>query len=417
MCIRDSLLFHTGDAMQATVVQTDTRWSNPPYGEMCIRDRPNPGWFEFGPAGDAISLLAGPLQPFLDESMDHAGKKVSRRAAYSELLQAGRDWHRHHRRLYSNQTMITDMNIYLSNCGIAAIDPTNAFPEPAALRYLYEAVALQPWSDSDMDDGTDQRSWGVGTNYWELTTKGLTRELGYVGYYGEVLDWVTSIYNATRPAPDQPGDATIKAQLEKIMHARAAFRYPMLDADGNRAMRIETIVGWRDMHYPGDVVYCERPTWDASTLYAAAATLDAQSVGYVQQMFDDNQFFASLEHQMAQNNSLRVTAGLLGVPDQYDLLKSQPASAYRLPMVPSQPNFVFSDEEDGVVAIKNDDDILYASLYWRARNAINFLARVHYITPVSYTHLRQFAQIHADSAAREIPGAGHRRGLAIWPHG
>lgn len=28
------LLFHTGDAMQATVVQTDTRWSNPPYGGM-----------------------------------------------------------------------------------------------------------------------------------------------------------------------------------------------------------------------------------------------------------------------------------------------------------------------------------------------------------------------------------------------
>ena len=30
----ERLLFHTGDAMQATVVQTDTRWSNPPYGGM-----------------------------------------------------------------------------------------------------------------------------------------------------------------------------------------------------------------------------------------------------------------------------------------------------------------------------------------------------------------------------------------------
>jgi hypothetical protein len=28
------LLFHTGQAMQATVVETDTRWSNPPYGGM-----------------------------------------------------------------------------------------------------------------------------------------------------------------------------------------------------------------------------------------------------------------------------------------------------------------------------------------------------------------------------------------------
>jgi hypothetical protein len=30
----ERLLFHTGDAMQAAVVQTDTRWSHPPYGGM-----------------------------------------------------------------------------------------------------------------------------------------------------------------------------------------------------------------------------------------------------------------------------------------------------------------------------------------------------------------------------------------------
>jgi len=50
-------------------------------------------------------------------------------------------------------------------------------------------------------------------------------------------------------------------------------------------------------------------------------------------------------------------------------------------MTPTQPDFVFSDEQDGVVAIKNGDDVLYASLYWRARNAVNFLAKVHYLTP------------------------------------
>ena len=211
--------------------------SNP---ELVHNDRstPNPGWFEFGPAGDAISLLIDQLRPKLDEEIQDGDRKISRRAAYGELLKAGRDWHRHHRRLYSNQTMITDMNIYLSNRGLETLGSANAFSEPAARRYLYEAIALEPWRDSDKDGQANQRNWGVGTNYWELTAKGLTRELGYVGYYGEVLDWVTSIYNATRPAPGQPGDLKIKAQLEKIMHARAAFRYPMLDAEGNRAMRI-----------------------------------------------------------------------------------------------------------------------------------------------------------------------------------
>ena len=361
-------------------------WRNNP--ELVHNDpsTPNPGWFEFGPAGHAVSLLGEIVKPLLDAEIDDGGKKISRRAAWSELLVAGRDWHRKHRRLYTNQTMITDMEIYLSNRGLEVVDPAKAFSEAEARRYLYEAVALEPWRDSDPDGSRPAnaggRNWGVGTNYWQLTAKHLTKELGYVGYYGEVLDWVASIYNATRPAPGQSGDEKIKAQLEKIAAARAIFRYPGVDEDGFRAMRIEAVVGWRDPgHYPGDVAYSERVAWDASPIYAAAATLDAEAIGHVQQMFDDGQFFIPLEHQMAQNNSLRVTAGLLSVPDDYELIKSQPPSAKRLPMTPGQPDFVFSDEEDGVVAVKHGDKIFYASLYWRARNAVNFLARVHYTTP------------------------------------
>jgi hypothetical protein len=340
---------------------------------------PNPDWFEFGPAGNAISLLAEELEPLLDIQIDDDGKKILRRTAYSEMLQAARDWHRKNRRLYTNQSMITDMNIYLSNRGLEVVDPANALSEEEVRHYLYEALSLEPWRDSDPGPGSHR--WNVGTNYWELTDKSLTKELGFVGYYGEVLDWVTSLYDATRPAPGLPGDEKIKVRLEQIANARSPFRYPGIDADGFRAMRAETIIGWRDAHYPGNVTYAERPTWDASTLYAAAATLDSNAIGYVQQMFDDNQFFISLERQMAQANNLRVTAGLLGVPDQYELLKTQPVNSKRLPMTSDQPDFVFSDEEDGVVAVKNGDDILYVSLYWRAHKAVNFLARVHYITP------------------------------------
>ena len=50
-------------------------------------------------------------------------------------------------------------------------------------------------------------------------------------------------------------------------------------------------------------------------------------------------------------------------------------------MTNGQPDFVFADEEDGVVAIKHGTDIVYASLYWRSRYAVNFLARVHYVQP------------------------------------
>jgi hypothetical protein len=339
----------------------------------------NPDWYGLGPSGQAIALLAEPLGPSLDATIeDGRGGNIARRAAYSEMLVASRDWHRRNRRLYTNQSMINDLyGIYLSNRGVAVVDPAKAMPEPEVRRYLYESVGLQPWLGSDTDTGPSR---SAGENYSQLTDRGLTKELGYVGSYGEVSDWVADIYNATRPAPEQPGDPKIKAQLEKIAQARAAMRHPSLDAEDHRTMRLEQIIGWRDSHYPGDITYGQRPSRDASALQVAAITLDPRAVGYAQQMLADNQFFASVVGTMRERG-LRVTTGLLEIPDQYERIRSLPPSPHRLPMTWDQPDFVFTDEEDGVVALKRGREILYASLYWRARNAVNFLARVHYLTP------------------------------------
>lgn len=73
--------------------------------------------------------------------------------------------------------------------GLEAIDSPDAFSGPAARRCLYEASAIEPGRDSDKAGQTNQRNLGVGTNYGEPTAKGLTREPGYVGCYGEVPDW------------------------------------------------------------------------------------------------------------------------------------------------------------------------------------------------------------------------------------
>lgn len=339
----------------------------------------NPDWFGLGLSGRSISLLAAPLAPFIDQKVE--GADVTRRVGWTEMLIASRDWHRQNRRLYTNQSMIKDTyGIYLSNRGVAALSPEKAMPETAVRRYLYESLGMEPWRDSDEGEAKSKRNWGVGDNYLQLTAKGLTKELGYVGYYGEVLDWVTKIYDATRPAPGQPGDVKVKDQIVKIALARAAFRYPSFDDEGNTAMVGETVVGWRDAHYGSDVIYGQRTSWDGSPIEIIASTLDPQLIGYAQQMFNDNQYFAAVEEHM-KNTGFRVTAGLLETPDDYETLKAQPARPFRLPMTPGQPDFVFSDEEDGVLALKNGGDILYVSLYWRARNAINHLARVHYITP------------------------------------
>ena len=348
---------------------------------------PNPNWFGLGPSGQAISLLYPVLKLKLEEAIDDGnGGKTSRREAYVKMLIAARDWHRRNRRLYTNQTMINDLyGIYWPNRALEVLDATKAMPERACREYLYQAVALDPWLGSDTDSGPARPE---GNSYFQLTARGLTRELGYVGSYGEVLDWTTQIYNATRPSPGKPGDPLIRQQLVKIARARAAFRYPALDDEGNRAVRMETVVGWRDVHFPGDVTYCQRPSWDGSPVDAAAATLDANLVGYVQQMLADNQFFASMAEHMKETG-FRVTAGLLDVPDNYQIVAAQPASSVRLPM--SGGDYVFADEEDGIVAVRNGSDILYASLYWRARYAINNLARVHFITP-AYNYIATVRQ-------------------------
>jgi hypothetical protein len=358
------------DRHRAWVIDPEAVWRDPSTW--------NPEWFGLGPAADAVRLLAGPLAPALDVALDaeaHGGK--TRRAAWAEMFAASRDWLRTHRRWYTNQTIFVDTNLYRSHLGVAAVDPTAAWPDAQARRYLHEALGLRPWLGSDTPDGGSTQQWGA--NYFQVTDKGLSRELGYVGGYGEILGQMVDAYDATRP-PGGEGDPAVKAQIAKVQRARLFFRYPMPDADGNRAMRLAAGVGWRDTHFPGAVTYGQRAALDETALYAAAVTLDPPAVGAARQMLADSQFFASVA-AMTADRRLRGDFGLLSVPDDYGAVRAAPASEHRLPMTPGQPDAVFADEQDGVVAVKHGDAVLYASLYWRSRTGINGLARVHYLTP------------------------------------
>ncbi len=342
----------------------------------------NGDWLTVGPIARAIRDLYDEISPVLEENIHtHQGEQITRREALSEMFQSSLEYSTTHRRQYTNQSMIMDLFMYDVNRALMLIDPDNALPEFQTLRYLYESVGLAPWLGKETDDGPAKN---LGDNYWQLTEKGLTKELGYVGYYGEVLDWVVDIYKSSAlPGMPETGDPIIKQQLLKMMNARSYFRYPALDENGNKAMRIEAVIGWRDQgHYPGNVLYGDRGiAWDATPLMTAAATLDPKAVGIAKQMLADNQFFKMLQDKMEINDGLRITKSLLHVPEEYELIKSLPESDYRLPMSDGMPDFVFADEENGVIALKNGEEILYVSLYWRARNALNNLAKVHFITP------------------------------------
>ena len=138
---------------------------------------PNPGWFGAGPAGDAFWLMSPQLTPALDATIDDGtGGKVTRRAAWADLLHASTVWESQHRRQYSNQSMIVDLNIYRSNKALAILDPAQALPQDQVLHYLYQSVGLEPWLGSETATGPSRP---LGDNYWELTSQGLTKELGF----------------------------------------------------------------------------------------------------------------------------------------------------------------------------------------------------------------------------------------------
>ena len=325
-----------------------------------------------------MSLLGPALEPLYDTKV--VGEALSRRRAWSDLFATSRDWHVQNRRSYTNQSMIVDLNIYRCNRGLRLLSPRAAWSEKVAMRLLHESAGLKPWSGSW--DKNRKPSWRDGKKFMLLTEAGLTKELGYVGHYGDIVfELILAMYDATRPAPGVAGDALLKEQFVKVCQARGPFRFSLPDDQGARAMQMQTVIGWRDWKYPGGVTYDQFPARDSGPLDVAAATLDPVLLGWGQQMIEDNQLFASLRER-AKGNGFNVMMAILVAPRSYDTVTQAPASPHRLPMTPGQPDFVFADPENAVVALKNGDEVFYVSLYWRARYAINHLARVHYLTPL-----------------------------------
>ena len=155
--------------------------------------------------------------------------KMKRRDAWARVLRASIDVHRFEgRRAYTNQSMLVDFNIYYANRGLMIVDRERALTEKQALRYVYEAIGLLPWLGNDTEEGGSEMPYGA--HYYQITRKGLSRELGWVGTYGE------TILRFSRDVAEFSGDEKVKQQLTKIQSARIIFRYPSVDPEGGRIM-------------------------------------------------------------------------------------------------------------------------------------------------------------------------------------
>jgi hypothetical protein len=303
-----------------------------------------------------------------------------RRVAYREMFVASREYWRQNQRHYTNQVQFTSLGIYLCNKGLELIAPEDAWPEERAREWIYEAVGLLPLSSGENADGT--KKWKLGHDYRIYSDKGLSRELGYVGGYGEITgDLLTGMYEAVTQGAVAREDEKLRAHIEKCFAARGWFRHEGFTAEGHRVMRLASMIGWRNEHYAGEVVYATPTDKDVNPVQAASVFPTPDLVGWTQEMIDDGQFgpiLALLHTDTSSRIGLNAARFIM-----HDLprFRSAAASGRRLPAGWGQPDFLFTDEAAGVVAIKRGDEVLYASLYWRARQAVNRWSRVHLLMP------------------------------------
>lgn len=382
-----TVAYHNDRAITALVRAGDA------YALHAVDDPGN--WVGAGPFGEAIARIGQnpQLEQALDESVEapaqlpqaHGNRtesaktsppatsmvKMTRRVAWARVLRASVEGHRlHGRRFYTNQSMIVDYNLYAANRGLLILDPSQALPEAEALRYIYEAIGLLPWSGNDLAGGGHENPYG--TNYFEVTHKGLTRELGYVGTYGE------TILKFCRNMADLTGDEKIRQQLIKLETTRMNFRYPSLDPDGYRTMKLASEIDARTAHFPApNSAYTGPDIREMWWMEIPAFTKDPVATGAAQQCLADNQYF----YRLAQRAGDKDTVGMMRNIDEYATVKSLPKSAFRLPMTDGQPDFVFSDEQDAVLALKHGSQRLFMNFYFRQEFGVSGVVRILDLTP------------------------------------
>jgi hypothetical protein len=397
----------------------NTRWTpayqNPKAIDQIVRDgdamaedftdapknvEASSSWPGAGPLGRAIMETWPAIGNQLDVQVKVGSTEMPRREAWAITLQESVDYWRTHRRSYTNQSMIVDTNIYTANRALQLIDPSRALPEAKALHYLYQAAGIEPWLGSDLPGGGSEKPYGE--HYCLVTRKGLSRELGYVGTYGE------TILSFTRDMAELTGDEKLREQLRKLQEARLVFRYPGADADGYRCMKLASEIDNRTAHYPlSGSAYNEPVIREAWWMEIAAfLTDDPLIVGAAQQSVEEGQYFAYIGSRLKDPDTL----GMMRNIDEWKKVSQLPESPSRLPMTPGQPDFAFADEEDAVLAVKHGDTCLFINFYYRAEHAVNRVARVFELMP----NITRLATVRPDV---EVIGSGETYERPDWIDG
>ncbi|MGN0854122.1 MAG: hypothetical protein ACI4R9_01230 [Kiritimatiellia bacterium] len=322
-------------------------------------------WHGLGPIADGIWRLGEePLRAALDGEIAGLG---SRRVKWADALEASCRQLMTHRRFFANQGQIVDTNAHRVNRALKLCDPTRGPALAVTVEQLREAMGLKPCPNG----------------YVALTQKGLSKEDGYVGSYGESTIWAAcAAYDVTVDRATGLGDPELRKLVGKAVLVRSHFRFPGVRRDGSRVMRLENVISWRNDHFPGMPDYLSN---GSSLLRPFALTHSKTMLGILKDAWDDGWFqrfaMGQGEKQMSLLDKLFF---LKDYPVFEQALKRIEEGKLVVPHLPMRgDDFVWCDSENAVVAAKYGEEVLYVNAYYRARGAINNLARIHFVRPDS----------------------------------
>lgn len=332
---------------------------------------------------DGVEAPAAPVDSDADAPL--------RRAAYGDMLVAHmRHWRRQFPH-YTNQIQICSIGLYQVSRALQLYFPDRIAEtgiateeiEEVVRGHVEEGLGLRPWLGRFEDDLETRRSY-LGSSYQQVTQAGLTREIGYVGNYGEVHDWLVMLWEAIVRGEGAPHDGDpwverVTDHVRRISRQRLRFRVLEQDDDGARVVQEETVTGWRNEVFPGKVAYVQPTSWDGNplqvvTTYGAG---DAELEGAALQLMADGQLGRSIG-LLHENRGGRVGLNAFRFLVHHLPAWSEASSGGRAGL-PADVDYVFADPENGIVALRHGEDMLWASTYYRARQAMNSYGRVHLI--------------------------------------
>ncbi|MGN0854747.1 MAG: hypothetical protein ACI4R9_04425 [Kiritimatiellia bacterium] len=301
--------------------------------------------------------------PYLDREIERNGTKMPRRKLWGEMYLANVKQLTTHRRFFGNQGQIVDMSGHWANrcahmCGYTEI------PLETTRTFVKQSMGMEPCPNG----------------YVALTPAALSKEDGYVGKYGESTIWAANFAMAcTKNYETGELDKELLPWCRKAIESRLIFRYPGVDPRGRKLYRLESQIGWRNEHMPGEHDYLDRHFMVSPLFWSKSKIIFGAIVEQVADGWFEDSVMRAVHKKDRSGELMKLVTAWPSLEKALARAKKEKGLKFTMPM--GGEDFVWCDSENAVVALKNGDEVLYVNSYWRAKGLINGLAKIHYVTP------------------------------------